>query len=45
MDATDDPLHGEQEGRFFHGFGRKRMITSFIMQYNCLPTASLRYRP
>lgn len=20
MDATDDPLHGEQEGRFFHGF-------------------------
>lgn len=20
FDATDDPLHGEQEGRFFHGF-------------------------
>ena len=20
VDATDDPLHGEQEGRFFHGF-------------------------
>ncbi len=20
LDATDDPLHGEQEGRFFHGF-------------------------
>lgn len=20
MDATDDPLHGEQEGRFFHGY-------------------------
>ena len=19
MDATDDPLHGKQEGRFFHG--------------------------
>jgi Transposase DDE domain group 1 len=19
LDATDDPLHGEQEGRFFHG--------------------------
>jgi hypothetical protein len=22
LDATDDPLHGEQEGRFFHGFYR-----------------------
>ena len=20
LDATDDPLHGEQEGRFFHGY-------------------------
>ena len=20
LDATDDPIHGEQEGRFFHGF-------------------------
>ena len=20
LDATDDPLHGHQEGRFFHGF-------------------------
>jgi Transposase DDE domain group 1 len=20
LDSTDDPLHGEQEGRFFHGF-------------------------
>src|ERR1041385_7657015 len=20
LDATDDPVHGEQEGRFFHGF-------------------------
>ena len=20
LDATDDPLHGKQEGRFFHGF-------------------------
>ena len=20
VDATDDPLHGEQEGRFFHGY-------------------------
>jgi Transposase DDE domain group 1 len=19
LDATDDPVHGEQEGRFFHG--------------------------
>jgi hypothetical protein len=22
LDATDDPLHGEQEGRFFHGYYR-----------------------
>ena len=22
MDATDDPLHGRQEGRFFHGYYR-----------------------
>jgi Transposase DDE domain group 1 len=21
LDATDDPLHGHQEGRFFHGYG------------------------
>src|SRR5690348_9616003 len=21
LDATDDPLHGQQEGRFFHGYG------------------------
>jgi hypothetical protein len=20
LDATDDPMHGEQEGRFFHGY-------------------------
>jgi len=20
LDATDDPIHGEQEGRFFHGY-------------------------
>ncbi|PIE74613.1 MAG: hypothetical protein CSA18_04180, partial [Deltaproteobacteria bacterium] len=20
VDATDDPLHGKQEGRFFHGY-------------------------
>ena len=23
FDATDDPLHGEQEGRFFHGYYRE----------------------
>ena len=22
LDATDDPLHGKQEGRFFHGYYR-----------------------
>ena len=20
LDATDDPVHGDQEGRFFHGY-------------------------
>ena len=24
LDATDDPLHGHQEGRFFHGYGAGR---------------------
>ncbi|NIW38542.1 MAG: IS1380 family transposase [Gemmatimonadetes bacterium] len=23
LDATDDPLHGQQEGRFFHGYYRR----------------------
>ena len=23
LDATDDPLHGKQEGRFFHGYYRE----------------------
>ena len=23
LDATDDPLHGQQEGRFFHGYYRE----------------------
>jgi len=29
LDATDDPVHGEQEGRFFHGsHGRLRVKVS-----------------
>jgi hypothetical protein len=23
LDATDDPVHGNQEGRFFHGYYRE----------------------
>ena len=23
LDATDDPLHGKQEGRFFHGYYKR----------------------
>ena len=23
LDATDDPIHGNQEGRFFHGYYRE----------------------
>ena len=34
LDATDDPMHGEQEGRFFHGYGRtgrpERRFKSFM---------------
>ncbi|MEO9034895.1 MAG: transposase [Gemmatimonadaceae bacterium] len=32
LDATDDPVHGMQEGRFFHGFRkRKKVKPDFIM--------------
>src|SRR5438034_5296232 len=26
LDATDDPVHGEQEGRFFHGYAALRVL-------------------
>jgi hypothetical protein len=26
LDATDDPLHGHQEGRFFHGYWARTCI-------------------
>ena len=28
LDATDDPLHGHQEGRFFHGYRRSNIDAS-----------------
>ena len=31
LDATDDPVHGHQEGRFFHGY------------YDCLLPAAVRF--
>ena len=31
MDATDDPLHGSQEGRFYHGhYGHYRYLPLYI---------------
>ena len=29
LDATDDPLHGQQEGRFFHGYTTATAISRF----------------
>ncbi len=26
VDATHDPLHGKQEGRFFHGYYKRYLI-------------------
>ncbi len=26
LDATDDPIHGQQEGRFFHGHSRVLLL-------------------
>ena len=34
VDATDDPLHGKQEGRFFHGY-YKRYCTCRCMGNIC----------
>jgi hypothetical protein len=28
LDATDDPLHGEQEGRFFHGYYKSYSVSA-----------------
>ena len=32
LDATDDPLHGHQEGRFFYGYYTEYCRGSFIMR-------------
>jgi len=37
LDATDDPLHGEQEGRFFHGYIATFPCTSFVVLTCCVP--------
>ena len=33
VDATDDPLHGEQEGRFFHGYYKSYC---YLLLFFCL---------
>ena len=30
LDATDDPIHGQQEGRFFHGYYRTCYLPLYI---------------
>lgn len=49
LDATDDPVHGKQEGRFFHGFYNeycflplyvfcgKQLLVSYLRQSNIDP--------
>ena len=43
LDATDDPLHGEQEGRFFHGYyGHYCYLPLYIFCGSFLLCAKLR---
>jgi Transposase DDE domain group 1 len=43
LDATDDPLHGHQEGRFFHGYyGHYCYLPLYIFCGECLLCARLR---
>ena len=43
IDATDDPLHGRQEGRFFHGYyGHYCYLPLYIMSGNHVLAARLR---
>jgi hypothetical protein len=43
FDATDDPVHGEQEGRFFHGFyGRYCFLPLYVFCGDQLLAAYLR---
>ncbi|MBI3513576.1 MAG: IS1380 family transposase [Proteobacteria bacterium] len=43
LDATDDPLHGEQEGRFFHGYyGHYCYLPLYIFCGDHLLVAKLR---
>jgi hypothetical protein len=43
LDATDDPLHGKQEGRFFHGFyGHYCYLPLYVFCGNHLLCARLR---
>lgn len=45
LDATDDPVHGEQEGTFYHGYYKTRMYHPLLVfdgETNQLITAVLR---
>jgi hypothetical protein len=43
LDATDDPLHGEQEGRFFHGYyDGYGYLPLYVFCGRHLPVAKLR---
>jgi hypothetical protein len=41
LDATDDPVHGEQEGRFFHGSGGDSPASISDLASSCCSACSL----
>jgi hypothetical protein len=48
LDATDDPVHGHQEGRFFHGYGACPRASGGLLVRPaalCLFAAGICWRP
>ena len=46
VDATDDPLHGQQEGRFFHGYYRRYCyVPLYVSAVRTAPVGGSRSRP
>ena len=35
FDATDDPVHGDQEGKFFHGYYRSYLAGAISFLRKC----------
>ena len=36
FDATDDPVHGQQEGRFFHGYPLQALFARILNRLRSL---------